>query len=62
MAKSGRLLKRIVVNLGQQKLNNIIITQEKRITADLEEFRDGLNIGDMTFCGRVINKREGGMF
>lgn len=51
-----------LVGLAQNKLNTIVDIERKRITADLETFRSTLKIGDMTFCGRVINKREGGMF
>ncbi len=51
-----------LVQLAQDKLDVIVSVERKRITADLEAFRSALKVGDMTFCGRVINKREGGMF
>jgi len=51
-----------LVPQAKNKLAGLIRARRSQIQRELEYFRDNLQVGDRTFCGRVIDKRRGGMF
>lgn len=51
-----------LVSKAKNKLDYLTSARQSEISRELEYFRDNLQVGDRTFCGRVINKRNGGMF